>query len=223
MGTIVHFFEGFFFEKDPSVDALEQMDSDMLRKKADPAPLIKRHFFGKKEGDTTEICAVFSYQHPLIKTLVWNMKFRRNKRCFTLAGSVLYEELIDIVSETSQVSDFMCPLLLPVPLSATRRRMRGYNQTMLLAKEIIRLDAQKCFELAPEGTVLKYSRRPQTSLSRTERMTNLKGCFEVRGNVAGRNIILLDDVITTGTTMRELSSALAHAGARRILCIALAH
>lgn len=191
----------FLFEKDEMVRELEKMDAKELRTRAERS---------------SSACALFSYKEPLIKALVWNMKFRRNKKCFELAGEALSEELCRF--------DIEKPLIIPVPISAKRRRERGYNQTELLAEEIMKHDKQGLWETSA-SCIKRTHTLPQTSLSKKERRENLKGTFVVTmpDMVRGRNIVVLDDVITTGATMEEITKVLIQAGAKRIIHLAFAH
>ena len=65
----------------------------------------------------------------------------------------------------------------------------------------------------------------QTTLKRSERLSNVKNSFGVLDakNISGKNIIIIDDVVTTGATLREAKKVLIHAGARKVLCVAIAH
>jgi ComF family protein len=110
-------------------------------------------------------------------------------------------------------------LLLPVPLHAARLRHRGYNQ----AVEIGRVVADRLgIGLAPAGARRLRPTREQTALSAAERRRNIRGAFTVDAAVRGRHIALLDDVITTGTTLAELARAARRAGASRIEAWAVA-
>jgi ComF family protein len=133
--------------------------------------------------------------------------------CFRLAGRLLYEK----------ISILEPALIIPVPISRERRSERGYNQVECMADEIEKLDRDRIFEIRKDIMKRKHA-PPQTSLSRRERLANLKGMFtadEVK--VRGKNIIILDDVITTGATMAEIRSVLIKSGARKVTAVALAH
>jgi ComF family protein len=106
-------------------------------------------------------------------------------------------------------------IVLPVPLHGRRLRERGYNQSARLALALAR-----CLgHAAPEG-VLERTRatRPQVGLKRAERAVNVRGAFRVaRGaRVAGRRVLLVDDVITTGATIGACARALMAARAARV-------
>jgi ComF family protein len=113
-------------------------------------------------------------------------------------------------------------LLVPVPLHTHRLRERGFNQALLLAKEISR------------RTGIPYQKRilqkrkptpPQVNLSGSEREKGVKGAFwltEKKG-ADGLSILLLDDVYTTGATVNECSKVLIAGGAKRVDVFTLAH
>ncbi|MBX3634389.1 MAG: ComF family protein [Rubrivivax sp.] len=114
-------------------------------------------------------------------------------------------------------------VLLPVPLAPARLAERGYNQAWELARELARALA-----LPADATLLQ---RPadgahQAQLTRDERRRNLRGAFLVdplrRGELAGRHVALVDDVMTTGATLREAAVALLRAGAASVSAWVLA-
>lgn len=110
------------------------------------------------------------------------------------------------------------PLVVPAPMHAHRERKRGYNQAELLARELARLLGY------PHAQALSKLRntRQQARLSHAQRAQNLQGSIAVRGDVRGRNILLVDDVYTTGATMRVCAQALLEAGAEAVYGLAYA-
>ncbi|OPZ58076.1 MAG: DNA utilization protein GntX [Deltaproteobacteria bacterium ADurb.Bin510] len=105
-----------------------------------------------------------------------------------------------------------------MPLYWTRQLGRGYNQAALLARELGRLHSIPCAGL------LRRSRptRPQVGLRRDPRKLNLRGAFEALPETAGLRVLLVDDVITTGTTLNSAAAALKRAGAAEVHCLAVA-
>jgi len=107
--------------------------------------------------------------------------------------------------------------LIPVPLAAERQRERGYNQSDLLARVIGR-----CWSVPVWGDVLLRRRktRTQTKLTPGERVANVAGAFAVADGagpkLCGTHLVLVDDVITTGSTMNACAAALYDHGARII-------
>jgi competence protein ComFC len=106
-------------------------------------------------------------------------------------------------------------ILIPVPLHPDRLRQRGFNQSLLLARQISRRHSIPVDFLALERIRMTA---PQVELSGAERKKNLHGAFRVRKkeNIRQKNILLVDDVFTTGTTVRECSKVLLQAGAKQV-------
>lgn len=110
-------------------------------------------------------------------------------------------------------------VLVPIPLHPSRRKKRGYNQAALLARELSR----RCEIPVDEKLLLRTRKtRAQKELNDQERLMNLKNAFSVRkGNVPYKNIILIDDIYTTGSTIDEAARILRENGAQTVffLCI----
>jgi len=119
-------------------------------------------------------------------------------------------------------------LVVPVPLHASRRRERGFNQSELLAAGLVRALARRKNGIAPH--VVKGCLRrlratpPQTGLSVAARRENLRGAFAVPDPavIEGRTLVLIDDVMTTGATLSACARVLHRAGAARVLGLTLA-
>jgi len=111
-------------------------------------------------------------------------------------------------------------IVTAVPVSGKRFAQRGYNQSELMARRLCRIAEM------PYQECLKKIRdtKPQSRIGFRKRTKNVKGAFAVinRGEVAGKNILLIDDVYTTGATMRECSKVLKRAGAAAVYGLTLA-
>ena len=111
-------------------------------------------------------------------------------------------------------------LIVPVPLYKSKLRERGFNQSLELAAQI-----SKMFSLPLSSNSL-YRRKPtisQTELSRQERLINVKAAFAVRNNlVFKKQVLLVDDVFTSGATVNECSKTLLEAGACAVSVLTLA-
>ncbi|OHA19484.1 MAG: hypothetical protein A2938_00235 [Candidatus Taylorbacteria bacterium RIFCSPLOWO2_01_FULL_48_100] len=171
------------------------------------------------------ILALFPYENPLVKTAVWEVKYRGNKTIARLAGTLIADELTEWLAELAETENFREPLLIPIPLAPKRARERGFNQCELLAREIIRI-IPEMIELTTDILIKTKETESQTkSKNRAERIKNLEGCFDVKNpeQIKNRNIVLLDDVTTTGATLTEARRALLARGARKVIAIVFAH
>lgn len=142
-----------------------------------------------------------------------------------LIGALKFREAIDLAACLAErLGDAVvrqaapCPdVLLPVPLSATRLRARGYNQALLVARPLGR---RLGVPVDPHGLVRVGDPPPQASLPRAERLANLRGAFAIDPQHAarwrGRAVAIVDDVMTTGATAAELTRLLRAAGAASV-------
>jgi len=113
-----------------------------------------------------------------------------------------------------------CDFLVPVPLSAQRLRERGFNQALLLAQQLC---AQRCLA---QGLIRWRDTAAQSGLSRQERLHNLAHAFMVppkhAQHVRGSRVVLVDDVMTTGATLKACTQALLSGGVLRVDVVVLA-
>lgn len=206
----------FLFPKPESVRALESLSPGEL---CISLPAAKAH-------SLPQTIALFSYEDPRVRELIWEIKYHKNRILAAKASAVLLDVLLHELAERALSENFVSALLIPMPMSKERIRERGYNQCELLAAEIEKLDrSASCGVLC--GVLVKHHHTESQAHtpSRQARLENLKDSMHVSdpSRVSGRNIILLDDVVTTGASFTEAKRALQTAGAKRILSIALAH
>jgi ComF family protein len=111
--------------------------------------------------------------------------------------------------------------IIPVPLHPKRLRERGFNQALVIAKELSKLK-----KIPLKNKILKkvMNVAAQTSLEREERIKNVRGVYRVTKNaeIKGKVILLVDDVYTTGSTLKECSAELKKAGAKEVRAITIA-
>ncbi len=105
-------------------------------------------------------------------------------------------------------------LVLAVPLSHERESERGFNQSREIARRYARLT---CVPMK-DGILLRVRHTAQQqSLARDERRRNVRGAFAIDGDVRGRCVVVIDDVMTTGSTLNEVATVLKQAGTARVL------
>jgi ComF family protein len=118
--------------------------------------------------------------------------------------------------ERIREAGFEADIIVPVPMFRNDLQKRGVNQSELIAKELsLRLGIPVC-----RNAVRKVrSTTQQKGLSRQERLVNLRGAFAVNAPlIAGKSVIVADDVCTTGSTLAEMTDILLKAGAKKVYC-----
>ena len=148
----------------------------------------------------------------LTQDAVYNLKYRNLR--------ALAPELAGILSQYLQTHPLPGDSLVPVPLHPRRLRRRGYNQALLLVRELGKLSG-----LAVNDGLLKRIKDspPQVEATSLEqRRLNVADSFDCRGDAAGAKIILIDDVATTGSTLSACAEALKRAGASSVWGLTLA-
>ncbi len=161
-----------------------------------------------------KIFSPFMFKNGL-RDAIHNMKYNGRRQIADTMGRLLsmYVEPI--------VRGLRYPLIIPVPLHKKRLRERGYNQSVIIAGHISRH-----FEIALDfDTLIRgINNGPQAELPMKERIKNVKNAFSVNGNrnIKGKEILMVDDVATTGSTLNECARVLLKAGAKRVLCVVVA-
>ncbi len=141
-----------------------------------------------------------------------------------------FEGMVDIGAEfgrrlaswAAHQSDFAAAqVVVPVPLHPLRRLMRGFNQSALLAGGV---SEKLGLPLLPNGLVRQRNTPPQSSLAPEERRRNVKGAFAVprRAPIRKKTVLLIDDMVTTETTVRECARTLKRGGAGQVFVLTLA-
>ena len=161
------------------------------------------------------------YFSPPLPSMVSSLKYRFATEMMTELGDLITGDLV------SSIKSFVGKdaILVPIPLHSLRERNRGFNQAEMIANMI----AEKC-KLLVEKNLLKRIKNtpPQVKTkSREARLANLLGAFAVSRETTrkiGKNtIILVDDVWTSGATMKEATRLLKKAGVERVLALTYAH
>ena len=156
---------------------------------------------------------MFHYREPVSSLLVQ----------FKFDGKLSSLDTLAALAEQAGTTDlFKEPdLILPVPLHIQRLRNRGFNQSLLIARSCFPKWQRK---IRTDLLQRHRSTIPQIRLSGRARRNNLKGAISICRPelIAGRNVLIVDDVFTTGSTLHECAKALAQAGAVKIEAFTLA-
>lgn len=168
---------------------------------------------GKYEYCDGVIC-VCSY-NSIIRKAIIKFKFN-NKPGISRAFAVLLAEKIKEVTEYHNFD-----MIISVPLHKSRENVRGYNQSLLLAKI---LSKELC--LPEKSRLITRVRKTDTQslLSKEERLSNVSNAFKVKhiNEITNKSVLLVDDIMTTGITLNECSKALKEAGAAEVISVVIA-
>jgi len=168
----------------------------------------------KENGDKlpSQLCAVYEYD-GMAAEIVKKSKYRPKSfvllRLLSASGAKVASKL---------GFDFTGFTVIPIPISKSREKDRGFNQAEIIAKAV-----GKEFGLSLNTSCLTRIRdtNKQFGLHKGERAQNITGAFAVKGDVAGDKFLLIDDICTTGSTLISASSALFSARATDVRCFAL--
>lgn len=156
-----------------------------------------------------------SYEGGL-RELIHLLKYEQVRPAAGVLGRMLGEAIAALLPLLGEAA----PLVVPVPLHAAKMRQRGFNQSELIARAALKSPALTSVCGQPPALLLERTRptESQTGLTRHQRRENVHGAFRVLNAeiVAGRSVLLVDDVFTTGTTVSECARVLRNAGADRV-------
>ena len=153
----------------------------------------------------------------VLKELIQDFKYRNKD----FLGGILSSLMAEFIREYELPLEFI-DSIIPIPLHKTRLREREFNQSQILAAH---LSEEFGIEMLTEGLIRNRSTRAQADLEGEARLENVKGSFSVKQaeKVRGKNILLVDDVLTTGATSSEAASALKSSGANIVFILSLAN
>jgi len=143
--------------------------------------------------------------------MVWRMKYRGVYRMADWMAGEMHAALMEspIINRDA---------IVPVPMHKSRERMRGYNQSQLLAERVAAASGIPVID----ALMRTRNTKQQARLSAARRHKNLQGAFRADASVDGLNILLVDDVLTTGSTAIHCAQTLREAGAKDVQLLTFA-
>lgn len=176
------------------------------------------------QNEDPQILSVFAYKDRRAQRLVWLLKYQQGRRVAELFAPLLATYIQKVCAECA-VCRVGTVVLVPMPISKRRRRMRGYNQAELIARAVA---ARAPSFVVRTDIVQKVRHTPQQAktASRTERLENLAHAFRaaVPENAnAECSVVIIDDVATTGASISAVRAALREVGYTHIHAVTVAH
>lgn len=178
---------------------------------------------GQTENNIT---ALYDYKDPLVKKIIWELKYHNSPRLGKKLGQILYRELLEEISLLQILSSGSPIYIIPVPISKNRKQTRGYNQSEIIARSFCKENNFGDFEIKNNIVFKKINTIPQAKLTnKNKRLKNIKGVFDIKNTeqIKGKTIIIIDDVTTTGGTIMEIIKVLKKNGAKKVVGFAFAH
>jgi ComF family protein len=153
----------------------------------------------------------------VVKDLICEFKYRQ----LDYVGRLLSRQMIDFVKDYRLPIEYI-DYIIPVPLSGARFREREFNQALILGR-LLALEFKK--PLLDGILVRSRHTKRQTELPQAERLANVRNSFAVKDadRITEKNLLLVDDVLTTGATVSEAASMLKQAGARIVFVMTVAN
>lgn len=152
--------------------------------------------------------AAFNYDEKVKPAIVLLKNGTGGNAAFALGTALAKRLKADHIDQKVDV-------IIPAPMHKRDIRRRGFNQSVLIAREVGRILG---LPLDMKSVVKTRHTHSQKELSRISRTVNLKSAFSASFDIKGKNVLLIDDICTTGSTLRELTSALKKAGAASVHC-----
>jgi competence protein ComFC len=174
--------------------------------------------------------SIYNYHDKKVAQVIIDGKYKFLPGIFTLLGKITAERL-----DPNLLSLFSNPFLVPLPLHKSRQRWRGFNQAEVLCQAIAHNLSLPCTSVPfgrltvaggelVEPLVRCKATQTQKDLKREQRLKNMGDAFVLKtgADVHGKNLILIDDVTTTGATLTEACKVLKRNGAAKVLCVTVA-
>ena len=159
--------------------------------------------------------SIYSYRDPIIRELVWQIKYKKNKHAIQCACYALNSELLKINGKV---------ILIPIPISKERRKERGYNQCELIIDELLKLNKNNLISKDFDILIRNKNIEKQTFKNKKDRISNTRDIFQVvKKPIDDSKIIIIDDVSTTGSTLNEARDILLKSGFMTVEALTVAH
>lgn len=214
--AVIHTIESFLFPQS-CLGECGTRDTTLCEKCAQKSP--------RAHDAPPHTLVAFSYE-GVVKRAIHALKYENQKECATRLGELLWHEIGNaLLEEALELSTTKEVFLIPIPISRTRLRERGYNQVALVARALARESGGSLVLREDVLYKIKDTESQVRVKDREKRLKNIAGSFELspKTEIRGRICVLLDDVITTGATLKEARAILQKGSPAAVIAVAIAH
>lgn len=167
------------------------------------------------------VFSVFNYEDKYVSLLLKLFKFHNKLEILENIGESVYEFFIEDLADIKTFYNFDEPILVPVPLTKKKLKKRGVNQSKLIANMLSYKSGFPVYDCLYKN---RETAQQSKIKDREERFKNVSGCFSLSPNfnIKNKNVILIDDIVTTGATLEEARKVLLKNGAKNVICFTIA-
>ncbi len=181
-----------------------------------PSPFGKTHPECRTKNTVDGAISALPYKDPRVSKIIETFKYN----FVSDLAPILSRLMVEAIQAQGLASYFFDFELVPIPLHQRRLNWRGFNQAELLAQE---LSMQLSIKLESNLVIRSKFTQPQVKLKAEERRKNIDNAFTLTGDAANKKILLVDDVVTSGSTANELAKLFKRAHAAEIWILSAAH
>ena len=202
-----------FFGKKRDIKEYQKLEKEILNKNLK----IKKNVY-----------SFLPYKNKLVQELIIDLKFKKKHQNAKILANLIEEYFLELIEEWYFYQNFKDIVLINVPIHFLRRFFRGYNQNDLVIQEIFKNNPELENMIKWERNILKktkYTKPQSKTKNKKERLKNVKNSFKIKNKekIKGKNIIIFDDIYTTGATTDEIIKELKKAKVKEIKILTLAY
>ncbi len=211
LSTTIEFLANILLPKEKRVKILEALGPAGLFENIPRAENFDLSTAKNQQGksETNAIKAIFNYKTALCRQAIWEIKYRANKKLIRDFSLLLYEYILEEISDLKTFNNFREIILLPIPSTKAREREKGFNQCVLITRELIKIDKERNgnnFNLLENFLIKKTNTEHQARVSnRKKRLANLKNTFSINENIfRNYSLRLTEYLIAPGTISKNI-------------------
>lgn len=174
------------------------------------------------ENNIEHVFSLYDYQHPAGRELIYHIKKYQDHYVQQKIAEQMYEHLLEYISEQQSFEYFIHPIITTVPLTKKSKQARNFNQCKNIAQFLSKKLSGQYQEVFSK---IRETEKQALIKNKKKRKDNMQGSFALKPNhtLEYQDVIIIDDLVTTGATLEELFKVARKNKVRNIIAITLAH